>query len=63
MTNTPPRFWELKGLQAALEQDQNLGDSYRFEHSGFRNRRNYGIVIARGSALPPLLRGSLNYEP
>lgn len=50
MTNHPPRWFEFHGIRALSEIKDDLTLSYSFEHSGFTNRRNFGIVIVR---VPP----------
>ncbi len=63
ITNTPPPWILFQGLRALLEVDQGLGETYRFEHSEFTNRRNYGIVLLRSSPnAPPHIDASLVLE-
>lgn len=60
ITNRPARRLELLLIRGLLELQEELTESYRFEHSGFTCRRNFGVVLVR---IPeegdPVIRGSL----
>lgn len=60
ITNRPARRLELLLIRGLLELQEELTDSYRFEHSGFTCRRNFGVVLVRiPQAGQPMIRGSL----
>jgi hypothetical protein len=45
ITNNPPKWFEFYGIRLLSESQENLGDSYSFEHHNYTNRRNYGIIV------------------
>jgi hypothetical protein len=47
ITHKPPRWYEFQGLKALLELEEELTDSYSFEHSRYTRSRNYGLILAR----------------
>lgn len=64
ITNQPPKLFLFAGLKILAETEQNLSESYSYEHSNLTNKRNYGIVVVRvpNNGLPKV-EGSLVKEP
>lgn len=61
ITNAAPSLLAYAAVRLLMEQEQDLGHGYSFEHSDFTHRRNFGIVIARvpAAGAAPTLEGSL----
>lgn len=47
ITNKPPGWFAYQALKALLESEEELSDSYTFEHSNYTRKRNYGLIIVR----------------
>jgi hypothetical protein len=47
ITNKPPTWFESAVMRGLLEMNEDLGDSYSFEHRDFTRKRNFGVVLVR----------------
>ena len=61
ITNKPHAWFAYSALKVLLESEENLAASYSFEHHGYTNKRNYGVIIIRvpGAGERPKVRGGL----
>ena len=62
ITNKPPGWIAFTALKVLLESEEELTDSYSFEHSKYTRNRNYGLIIVRiptAAADTPKVSGGL----
>jgi len=62
LTNKPPGWFAYTALKGLLEAEEDLTDSYSFEHNNYTRNRNYGLILVRipgGASATPLISAGL----